>query len=131
LLVLLPIALVGAIVNYPTYRLVGMLAKRFAKGESEMVATMKVLGALACYPLTYIGAAVLVGWRFGALTALATLIALPLLGLIALRVFEDLDDVIGDARALFRRRDSARLLTQRLAIREELIDVARELSSRA
>jgi 1-acyl-sn-glycerol-3-phosphate acyltransferase len=126
LIVLLPIATIGAIVNYPTYRLVGLLAKRFAKGETEVVATMKILGALALYPLTYIAASIVIAFYFGTLAAIAALIALPLLGRLALRVFEDLDDVIGDARALFRRRDSRRLTAQREAIREEMLAVARE-----
>ena len=129
LIVMLPLAIAGAILNYATYRLVGSLAKKFAKGENEMVATMKILGALACYPLTWIGAASLVAWRFGVVAAIATLIAVPILGWIALRFFEDLDAVIGDARALFRRRDAERLRRQRQAIRGELIAVARELSS--
>lgn len=129
LIVLLPIAVLGAIVNYPTYRLVGALAKRFAKGESEMMATVKILAALACYPLTYIAAASLVGWRLGIIPALVTFIAFPFLGWIALRVFEDLDDVIGDARALFRRRDAQRLNAERQRIREEMVAVAREMAS--
>lgn len=131
MIVLLPIAAIGAVVNYPTYRLVGALARRFSKGESEMMATMKILAALACYPLTYIVGSLLVGWRFGIVPALITLIALPVLGWIALRVFEDLDDVIGDARALFRRRDAQRLNAERQRIRDEMIEVARLMSSRA
>lgn len=129
LIVLFPIAVLGAIVNYPTYRFVGVLAKRFAKGESEMVATMKILGALASFPLTYIIAASLVGWRFGWIPALLTLVVLPVLGWTALRVFEDLDDVIGDARAMFREPDSQRLLAQQRAIRNELIEVARLMTT--
>jgi glycerol-3-phosphate O-acyltransferase/dihydroxyacetone phosphate acyltransferase len=128
LIVLFPIAVIGAIVNYPTYRLVGALAKRFSKGEDEMMATMKILAALACYPLTYLVAASLVGWRFGLVPALITLIALPFLGWIALRVFEDLDDVIGDARALLLRRDARRLNAERQRIREEMIEIARDLA---
>jgi glycerol-3-phosphate O-acyltransferase / dihydroxyacetone phosphate acyltransferase len=131
LAVLFPIALIGAVLNYPTYRLIGFLAKRFAKGESEMMATMKILAALACYPLTYIAASLAVGWRFGIAPAIATLVILPILGLIALRVFEDLDDVIGDARALFRPRDAARLTRERLRIREELVEVARGMGENA
>jgi glycerol-3-phosphate O-acyltransferase/dihydroxyacetone phosphate acyltransferase len=126
LIVLLPVAAIGAIVNYPTYRFVGALAKRFAKGETEVVATMKILGALALYPMTYIAASVAIGLYFGTLAAFAALLTLPLLGWLALRVFEDLDDVVGDARALFRRRDSRRLTAQRDAIREEMLRVARE-----
>jgi 1-acyl-sn-glycerol-3-phosphate acyltransferase len=130
-LILLPLALLGAALHWPTYRLVDALAKRFAKGEGSMLATVKFLAALTFYPLTYIALALLAGWRLGWIAAAITLIATPALGYLALRVFEDTDDVIGDLRALqhrmFRRYGYSRLLARRSAIREELIDVAREM----
>ncbi len=57
---LLPIAVLGGIVHYPTYRLVDALAKRFARGASEMMATVKFLAALLLYPLTWIALALIV-----------------------------------------------------------------------
>lgn len=131
MLVLLPLAIAGAIVNYATYRLVGALANRFAKGEGAMIATMKFIGAIGLYPLTYILFASLIGWRFGLRWALLSLIVFPTLGYIALRVFEDIDDVIGDLRAMkhrmFRRHGHTRLVQARRAIREEIVRVAEEL----
>jgi len=130
-LILLPLALVGAALNWPTYRLVDAMAKRFAKGEASMVATMKFLAALAFYPITGIAFSLLVGWRFGAIVGAITLIATPALGYLALRVLEDTDDVIGDLRALlhriFRKYGYSRLVVRRAAIREELLNVAREM----
>lgn len=131
LLVLLPLAVAGAIVNYATYRLVGVIANRFAKGEGAMIATMKFIGAIGLYPLTYILFASLIGWRFGLRWGLLSLIVFPTLGYIALRVFEDTDDVIGDLRALthrmFRRHGHVRLVQARRAIREEIVRVAEEM----
>jgi hypothetical protein len=130
-LILLPLALIGATLHWPTYRLVDALAKRFAKGEGSMIATMKFLAALAFYPLTYIALALVAGWRFGAVAGVLTLIATPALGYLTLRVFEDTDDVIGDLRALlhriFRRYGYSRLVVRRAAIRDELLNVAREM----
>ena len=130
-LVLLPLAIAGLIINYATYRLVGALANRFAKGEGAMIATMKFIGAIGLYPLTYIALASLIGWRFGVRPALASLIVFPLLGYIALRVLEDIDDVIGDLRAmshrLLRRRGYSRLVNARTAIRNEITNVAFEM----
>jgi glycerol-3-phosphate O-acyltransferase/dihydroxyacetone phosphate acyltransferase len=130
-LILLPLALLGAALNWPTYRLVDALAKRFAKGEESMIATMKFLAALAFYPLTYFALALLVGWRFGAIAGAIALIAAPVLGYLAIRVLEDTDDVIGDLRALvhrmFRRYGYSRLVVRRAAIREEILNVAREM----
>ena len=130
-LVMLPLAVAGAIVSYPAYRLIGYLAKRFSKGEGAVMATIKFLAALLLYPSTYIIAAVLVGMRFGWLYGVVTGLALPFLGYLALIVFEDVDDLIGDLRALgyrlFRRYGYERLVAQRRAIRDEINTVAREL----
>jgi glycerol-3-phosphate O-acyltransferase/dihydroxyacetone phosphate acyltransferase len=121
-IVLLPLALAGAVLNYPTYRLIGFVAGRLAKGERNVMATMKFLGALLLFPLTYIAAAFFIG-----LYALA----LPFLGYLALIVFEEVDEVIGDLRAvrhrMLRTSGHARLIAQREAIRDELLSVAREL----
>ena len=123
-IVLLPLATIGAAVSYPTYRLIGFLAKRFSGGEDAVVATIKLLGALTLYPLTYLAIAWLAGARFGVPTGLVVLLALPFLAYLALRVFEDLDEVLADARALMRRDDRERLLKQREAIRDEFVAVA-------
>jgi 1-acyl-sn-glycerol-3-phosphate acyltransferase len=131
--VLLPLALAGAIVSYPTYKLVGVLANRAAKGEGAMIATMKFIGALGLYPLTYLVLASVIGWRLGLLAGLASLLVLPILGYLTLWVFEGVDDVIGDLRAighrLFRSRGYQRLVAARRAILEELFAVAREMES--
>jgi glycerol-3-phosphate O-acyltransferase / dihydroxyacetone phosphate acyltransferase len=130
-LVLLPLAIAGAIVNYATYRLVGVLANRFSKGEGAMIATMKFIGAIGLYPLTYIAFASLIGWRWGWRWGLLSMVVFPILGYIALRVFEDIDDVIGDLRAMthrmFRRSGHARLVQTRRTIREEIVAVAEEM----
>lgn len=132
-LILLPLALLGAVLHYPTYRLVGALARRFAKGEGSMLATMKFLGALALYPLTYVALAIVAGWRFGLAAGAITLIVVPLLGYLALRIIEDTDDVTGDLRAmvhrLFRRYGHTQLVTQRDAIRDEMLSVAQEMAT--
>ena len=132
-LILLPLALAGALVSYPTYRLVGVLANRFAKGEGAMIATMKFIGALGLYPLTYIALASLVFLRFGLVAGLGTLVLLPILGYITLWVVEDVDDVIGDVRAiahrLFRKSGYLRLVEARRAILRELFAVAQEMEA--
>jgi hypothetical protein len=67
---------------------------------------------------------------YGALGA----VALPLLGYVALWVFEEVDGITGDVRAvthrLFRRYGHARLVAQREAIRDEILAVAREMGDR-
>lgn len=126
-LVLLPLAIAGAIVSYPAYWLIGVLARRFSNGETVLVATVKFLAALALYPITYLAIGIAVGARFGIAIGMATAVALPFAGYAALRVLEDVDDIAGDLRAithrLFRRRGHQRLLAQREAIRREIIDI--------
>ena len=122
---MLPVALVGAIVSYPTYRLVGVLAKRFAKGEGAVTATMKVLAALALYPLTYLALAIAVGAWVGWIAGVATALVLPFIAYIALRVFEDMDDIIGDLRALVANREQ--LIAKRRAIRDEVLAIEKVL----
>ncbi|HEX8152052.1 MAG TPA: lysophospholipid acyltransferase family protein [Thermoanaerobaculia bacterium] len=127
-LVLLPLAIVGLVLHYPTYRAVGMLAKIAAKQEGEMTATMKFLAALLLFPITWILYAIL-SWRLLGHAWLA--VPLPLLGWIALRVFEDLDDLTGRARALLHRasgnRAYLRLVAQRKKLRREIIEIAEEM----
>jgi 1-acyl-sn-glycerol-3-phosphate acyltransferase len=130
-LVLLPLAILGGIISYPTYRLVALLSRRFSKGEGNMIATVKFLAALAFYPLTYLAIAIFVGVRFGWTWGVMTGLALPILGYIALYVSEEIDDVIGVTRAVvhrvFRRYGHTQLVTQREAIRDEMLNVAREM----
>jgi 1-acyl-sn-glycerol-3-phosphate acyltransferase len=124
-LILLPVAIIGAIINYPVYSLIRVLAHRFSKGESAVRATIKFLAALALYPLTYIIVAIVIGMRFGWIAGVVTALVLPLVAYVALRVFEDIDDITGDVRALLYPR--AHLVSQRRAIQEEFVAVAREM----
>lgn len=125
MIVLLPLAVAGTIVSYPTYRLIGLLARRFSKGEYEVVATMKFIAALALYPLTYLAIASLIGWRWTWELAVASLLILPILGYTALRFSEDFDGLLGRTRALFHP-SRERLEAQRRAIRAEFVRVAEE-----
>jgi hypothetical protein len=131
IVVLLPLALAGAVVSYPQFRLVGVLARRFSKGEDAMVATIKFLAALAVYPVTYLAIAIGVGLRFDLAIGVATAAVLPILGYLALVVYEDFDDVIGDLRAIrhriFRNSGYARLIARRRKILQELVEVSREM----
>jgi glycerol-3-phosphate O-acyltransferase / dihydroxyacetone phosphate acyltransferase len=131
LVVLLPIAVAGVALNYATYRFVGWLAKRLANGESAVLATIKVLAALTLFPLTWVVIALAAGWWGGLPFGFAAIIGPPLLGYSALRLVEEIDDLIGQLRAVahrvFRRYGHARLLAQHEAIRAELLRVAREM----
>jgi 1-acyl-sn-glycerol-3-phosphate acyltransferase len=123
LLVALPLAIVGGIIHFPAYQLVALIARRFVK-DQEMVATIKAIAGAVFYLLTWITVAALAWWRFGPRWALAAIIVVPFLGWVALRFFEQLDDVIGRTRALTwriaRRRAYDRLRNEQRAIRGEI-----------
>jgi glycerol-3-phosphate O-acyltransferase/dihydroxyacetone phosphate acyltransferase len=123
-LIFLPIAIIGAAIHWPIYRLIGFIATRFSQGEDELIATIKVVGGLVLYPLFWIGLAIL-GGRYRATYAIAALIGLPLLGYIALVTLETFDEMIGHLRAA-RRRD---LEPQQKALREEILAVAAEINA--
>ncbi|HEX7190944.1 MAG TPA: lysophospholipid acyltransferase family protein [Thermoanaerobaculia bacterium] len=122
-IVQLPIAAAGAFLHYPTYRLVGFLAKRFAQGETELMATIKFVGSLVLFPLTWIAYAVIAYRYIGAIEAIGALLLIPLLGFEAYRIFETADVLIGRLRAL-RRRD---LVAARESLRNEFMAVARDI----
>lgn len=83
------------------------------------------------YPLIYIVAGAIVGWRFGLAYGVLTALVLPLLGYVALRFFEQLDDVIGRTRALTwriaRRSAFERLMRTRGELRDEIVALAEEM----
>lgn len=119
----LPIAAAGALLHYPTYRLVGFLAKRFARGETELMATIKFIGSLLLYPLTWVVYAVVADHYFGLFASVAALLVIPLLGFEAYRIFETADVLVGRLRAM-RRRD---LVAARESLRNEFLAVARDI----
>lgn len=122
-IVQLPVAAAGALLHYPTYRLVGFLAKRFARGETELMATIKFIGSLLLYPLTWIVYGVVAYHYFGVVAAIAALLLIPLLGFEAYRIFETADVLVGRLRAM-RRRD---LVAARESLRNEFLAVARDI----
>lgn len=130
LLITLPLAVIGTIAHYPTYRLIRFLATRLTK-EEELVATIKAVGGMALYPLTYIAWGALVAWRFGVTSGVVTAVLLPFIGYVTLRFFEQLDDVIGRTRVLTwrlaRHAAFARLMRTRRELRDEIVALAEEM----
>lgn len=130
LMVLLPLAIAGALLHLPTYRLLDLLVRRFCH-EDEMAATMKMVGGLVAYPLTWMAMAAAGWWLVAPWFGAWVMLLVPLLGYVALRVLEQLDDVIGRARALTwriaRRKAYERLLAEQREIRLAIVALGEEL----
>lgn len=97
-----PLALVGTIVHFLPYRIVGRIAARLASSSADLPATYKLFASLVLFPLTWTLLALAGGWLGGGLGwGLAVLAAGPLSGFVALRYHE--------RRVFFRRQARAYL----------------------
>jgi glycerol-3-phosphate O-acyltransferase / dihydroxyacetone phosphate acyltransferase len=132
-LVLLPAALTGLVLNYPAYWAVGFVATGMAKGAEDALASIKVLAAMLLFPLTWLIVAVGVGLGLGVEGGVVTLAVAPLLAYAALVFFERLDRIIGATRALglftFRRWAFLRLLAERKRIQEDILALGRDIGA--
>jgi len=129
----LPVAIVGLLVHYPAYRVVGWVATGITKEKEDALATVKLLAASLLFPITW-AAIVMAVWLWrGPWAAALVAPALPLTGYVALHFAERLDRVMGATRALaiflLRRRAFLRLTAERRAIREEILELGREVDA--
>ncbi len=112
-LFLAPPALLGVLAHAPAYNLVGPLAARLSRGDTDIVATIKVLGAFLFFPLTWVALGTAAGLAWGLPLGLLVGGALPVLGYLALLLLERWEATVAALRALalalFRRRAFARL----------------------
>jgi glycerol-3-phosphate O-acyltransferase/dihydroxyacetone phosphate acyltransferase len=129
-LCLAPLALVGVVAHYATYKLAGLLATKIARESDDVVSTIKIIAALLLFPLTWLAQAVLLGWLFRWWGVAFALVVIPACGWVAVRFFEKLDEFVGGARALrfylTRRWFFKELLAERRRLREEITALGEE-----
>lgn len=129
LLLLLPLALIGGVLHAPGWLLIDRIGRRFERTSPDMAATVKALGGLLFYPLTWGLAAWWAGAHRGWPAAIATLAVAPVAGWAALRFLEETDRLLGGARGLLLavtgRWRFLRLVAERDAIRKELAELGR------
>ncbi|HEY6324807.1 MAG TPA: 1-acyl-sn-glycerol-3-phosphate acyltransferase [Thermoanaerobaculia bacterium] len=133
LLVYLPLAVVGIVLNWLPYRVVGEIAARAAR-TPDVPASFKVFGGIVLFPLAWLLEAALAAslagppstWRAGA--ALLTLAAAPLTGWIALRFDDRRGQLWREARAYLllrtRRAIATELRVRRAAAAREVATLA-------
>ncbi len=113
LLVYLPLALAGTLLNAVPYYLVRLIAKLAARESPDQQATYKVFPGLLLYPLAWLAEAWAVGHYAGASWGVLTFLAAPPTGYAAIRFHEQRDRFARQARAYL-------LLRTRKKIGEEL-----------
>jgi 1-acyl-sn-glycerol-3-phosphate acyltransferase len=123
--VALALALVGAILYWPVYRLTGLVA-RLAPPLADVQSTYKLLIGMVLYPFwTLLGAGAT--WYFlGPLLAAGVLLAMPLVAVTGLWIRERWRDAWQDTRRYFTLR-SRRALAEALARRQS--ELAQRLRS--
>jgi 1-acyl-sn-glycerol-3-phosphate acyltransferase len=99
-LLLAPLGLLGALLHYPTYRAIRLIAFRYAGAETDVLATVKLIGGLLLYPLTWALVSVGAFWATSAPVSLLAGLVGPPLAWVTLRFFE----VIGALRRQERKK---------------------------
>lgn len=130
-LLMLPAATLGTLVHYPAYAAGGYLARTFSGESEDVISTTKIISAMLLFPLTWLALGFFV-YRYGGwLIGLLPVLFLPLMGYIAIKFFEELDESVGGLRALTffltRRRFFVRLLAERNAIHDEIVALGNEV----
>ncbi len=129
--VLLPVAMLGTALHAPAWLLTRHLSVRLARGEDDMVGTIKILAAMLWYLVTWVAAASAAAFFGGPVAFGAAALAGPASAWVALRFHERFDRTWGAARGLIlfltRRSLFERLHDERRQIRAEILALAEVL----
>jgi glycerol-3-phosphate O-acyltransferase/dihydroxyacetone phosphate acyltransferase len=127
-LLIVPLALWGALNALVPFLLTRWAARRFARGRDQ-VDTTAILAGLIAFAGCWGGQTFFVYWRWGTVPALAYGLSVLLTALVALKVGRERKRILEDLRVflLFSRRADLRgyLLEQRAALEAELVRMAR------
>jgi 1-acyl-sn-glycerol-3-phosphate acyltransferase len=126
-LIALPLVILGFICHYGIYRLIGYLAHKLAKQEDDLISTMKVLGAMAFFPVLWMSLAAVVWAIRGPGLAAFSLLMFPLSGYVALLFTELALADFGRARAIWmlltRGRLYEELRNEQISVREQILSL--------
>lgn len=125
LLLLLPLAIVGALLHFPAYFFSNALAETHAKhGVDDIVSTVKILAAIVLMPLTWLAVAFFTFFMWSWRIALIALPVTIVCGYVAMRFVEESVDMKGWYKAVLvllrQRRLFLRLLLERRRLHNEI-----------
>ena len=127
LLIHLPLAILGTVLNWPTYRLIGPIATLVARGVPDQIATYKLFGAVLLFPLTWIAESLFAAHYLGWWAAPLVLVLSPLAGWAALLFHETHNAFWREARAYLLLRTRRRIAEQLKGCRETVLREVGEL----
>jgi hypothetical protein len=138
LIVLLLPGLLGIVVHFVPYRIIGALAHRVARrhgGGEDVLATLKLIAGLLVFPLTWILLAIAVALALRPIVALVAVLLVPICAWAGLRFVELFVDFVERARGawmLATRRDLGTYVqSERAAIQAEVTVLAEQLDRAA
>jgi len=125
LILLSPLAAVGAVVHFPAYRLSGFLSRINTKHDADDIAsTVKVLAGMALMPLTWLIAAAVLYYFFDWKVALASIPVAVICGYAALYTLEEIEELRGWAKSIWlfltKREAFLRMFVERRELHREL-----------
>ncbi len=125
LVLLSPLAVVGAIIHYPAYRLSGFLARIYMRHDADDIAsTVKVLAGMVFMPVTWLIAAAVAYYFSGWKIALASIPVSVVCGYVALYTLEEIEELRGWAKTIWlfltRRETFLRMYVERRELHNEL-----------
>ncbi|HVS00079.1 MAG TPA: lysophospholipid acyltransferase family protein [Thermoanaerobaculia bacterium] len=123
----LPLAVIGTVLNWPPYRLVGEVVRRVVR-TGDQQATYKLFGALFLFPLFWLLEAWLAGRWLGPGAAIVTFLAGPVTALATLRFYERARQFLREARAYLLLRFRKELAAELRGRREELFRQVEEVA---
>jgi len=129
LLIHLPLAVAGTVLNGPSYHLVKPLAHWITRRQPDRIAISKLVVAILLFLLTWIVEAVLAAWLWGLWAAPLVLLAAPLAGWAALRFHETHLTFWREARAYLVLRTSTKTAEALRARRETVLREVEDLEA--
>ncbi len=127
LLIHFPLAVVGTVLNGPSYWLVKPIAHLIVRRLPDKIATIKLFVAILLFPLTWIAEAALAAWMWGPWAVPLVLLAAPFTGWAALRFHETHLTFWREARAYLvlrnRKKVAEALRTRRETVLREMGDL--------
>ena len=129
MLLLLPIAIPGALVHLPVGWIAATVGERFSY-ELDDVATLKVIATILLLPLIYVAIALTVGANFGAGWALLAIVALSFSFIASVRIIEAEAGLLVSMLSLLRLARLGTEVEALRATRTELVNTVRVLAER-